>query len=275
MRHQGPYAAKTVPSFSTLVADSTPDREALLLPLVAAVEAAGITYDAAAPSVHRLTAIVLTKTERAALIDGYDGRTIAVKRRLGKMLESLPAADSDLCPFCSLDTNPDLDHFLPKAVYPEFSLHARNLVPICTPCNRKKLNAVKVKGTGERFFLHPSAELAGNPRILEADLHIRGRDLTPVYRIDDAGVLSDEERALVIRHYHRLGLGGRYERRARSYLASFRASVKGYTATLTARVLRSKISDPEIGEPVNGWRPALYRAIAAREAEVLAWLAAP
>jgi hypothetical protein len=275
MRRQGPYQGNAVPSFATLVADSTPARQALLQPLVAAVTPACANYDAAAPDVHDLVAINLTKPQREALIDGYDSRTVAIKRRLGKMLESLPLADADLCPYCSLDTNPDLDHFLPKAVFPEFSLHARNLVPICTPCNRKKLNAIKAKGIDARLFLHPSSEPSQNARVLEADLTILGRNLTVAYRIDDAGFLCHDERALVLRHYRRLGLGARYARRARSHLASFKASVKGRSQAAIGKALQSKIADSEVGEPVNSWRPALYRAVAARELEVLAWLVAP
>lgn len=272
MRHQGPYKAKSVPSFTILVADSTADRQAALQPLVAAVARACISYDAVAPDVHGLVGITLTKAQRKALIDGYDGRTVAIKRRLGKMIETLPAADSDLCPYCSLDTNPDLDHFLPKAVFPEFSLHARNLVPICTPCNRKKLNAFKDKGTGARLFLHPSAEPSQNARVLEADLSILGRNITVNYQINDMGALADDERALVLRHYTRLGLGARYSRRARSHLASFKVAVKGFSPSAIEKALQSKIADSEVGEPVNGWRPALYRAVAARKLDVLAWL---
>lgn len=274
MRCQGPYKARSVPSFATLVADSTPDRQAMLQSLVSTVTTACVDYDASAPNVHGLKAITLTETQRLALIDGYDGRTVAVKRRLSKMLESLSAEDADLCPYCSLDTNPDLDHFLPKAVFPEFSLHARNLIPICTPCNRKKLNAIKAKGTGSRLFLHPSVEPSQNARVLEADLNIRGRNMTVTYRIDDSGVLSDDEHALVLRHYQRLGLGDRYSRRALSHLASFKSSVKGYSPAAVEKALRSKITNPEVGEPINGWRPALYRAIAALESQVSAWLVA-
>ena len=274
MRLQGPYEAKAVPSFAALVAESTADRKATLQPLVPVVTAACATYDAAVPDVHGLVSIKLTLAERAALINGYDGRTVAIKRRLGKMLESLPAPDADLCSYCSLDTNPDLDHFLPKAVFPEFSLHARNLVPICTPCNRKKLNAIKANGTDDRLFLYPSAEPSRNTRVLEADLGIQGQKIIVSYRIDDAGVLSRDERELVLRHYRRLGLGDRYSRRARNHMASFKASVKGYSQAAIGKVLQSKIAYPEVAEPVNGWRPALYRAVATRKPEVLAWLSA-
>lgn len=109
MRCLGLYPASTVPSFATPVADSTSDRKVALQPLVVAVTAARSAYDVASPDVHALTAIKLTKANRDALVDGYDNRTVAIKRRLIKMIESLPAADADLCPYCSLDTNPDLD----------------------------------------------------------------------------------------------------------------------------------------------------------------------
>ncbi len=99
----------------------------------------------------------------------YDGRTVEMKRLLADMVDSLPAANRDLCPYCSLDTNPELDHFLPKAKFPEFSLHGRNLFPICGPCNRCKLNRIKSVPGGERYFLFPRLEPALGP-VLEAEL---------------------------------------------------------------------------------------------------------
>ena len=274
MRRLGPYPELTVPSFATLVADSTPNRKLTLQSLVPAVTAACEAYDAASPDVHVLTAMKLTKPNRDLLVDGYENRTVAIKRRLSKMIESLPVADADLCPYCSLDTNPDLDHFLPKAAFPEFSLHARNLVPICTPCNRKKGNAIKLKETGMRLFLHPSTEPSGNAKVLEADLNFQANMMTVSYRIDDNGALPNAELQLVKRHYQRLGLGDRYSRRALTYMASFKASVNGHPKAAVGSALRSKIVNPEIGEPINGWRPALYRAIAAHEGLTLEWLLA-
>ncbi|WIW50101.1 HNH endonuclease signature motif containing protein (plasmid) [Bradyrhizobium sp. 62B] len=237
-----------------------------------AIGAACVKYDAVSPDVHQLGAIATTASERMALIEGYDKRTAAMKRLLAKIIETLPAADLDLCPFCSLDTNPDLDHFLPKARFPEFSLHARNLVPICTPCNRKKANAVKSKTTGQRLFLHPSVEPSNNAVVLEASLSFKKQGLSVSYHVDGGGVLSQKEGELVRRHFDRLGLSARYSRRAQSYLASFKASIAGKPSTVVARTLKQKISTASFGEPANGWRPALFRAIALNEAAILAWL---
>lgn len=244
MRRLGLYDASTVPSFTTLVEDLTPARKTALQPLLRVVEAACATYDAAIPDVHGLQAIKVTKDQRDALIDGYDGRTVAMKRRLAKMIASLPAADADLCPYCSLDTNPDLDHFLPKAHFPEFSLYARNLVPICTPCNRKKLNVFKTKVGGHRQFLHPSIEPSNNALVLEADLTFKGGSMTAHYRISDTGLLSKPEWERVERHYVRLDLGFRYSRRAHSHLASFKASVAGKQKTSSCGLCKRRSTPP-------------------------------
>lgn len=275
MRLLGPYAARAIPSFAELVEASTSKRKEAMEPLVTAVAAACGAYDAASPNVHTLAPITISKADRSALIDGYEGRTAAMKRRLGTMIASLPAADADLCPYCSLDTNPDLDHFLPKAVFPEFSLHGRNLVPICTQCNRKKLNAIKAKATNARLFLHPSSEPSNNARVLEADLSFDAGKMTVNYHIDDGGALLDDERKLVERHFARLDLGDRYTRRAHSYMASFKASVKGRPRAAVAKALHSKIENPEFGEPINGWRPALFRAVKVQPYETLDWLTTP
>jgi hypothetical protein len=261
-----------VPSFATLIAESTPARAAVLQPLLRAVTGACVAYDSAAPNVHGLQAIKITKGQRDALVDSYDSRTVAIKKRLAKMIESLPAADADLCPYCSLDTNPDLDHFLPKACFPEYSLHARNLVPICTVCNRKKSNAFKAKGAEHRLFLHPSAEPSINSSILRADIAISGRLLRVKYRIDNSSVLPKAELALAERHYVRLGLSERYTRRAHSHLASFKASISGKPEEVVKKTLQRMINTAGIGEPANGWRPALYNAVGGSQSQMLVWL---
>jgi hypothetical protein len=272
MRRIGHYAVAEVPSFSTLVAESTPQRRARLTPLIPSIGAASQAYDAIVPNVETLNSIKLNKAQKEALIDGYDGRSVKVKRRLSKMIDSLPSADADLCPYCSLDTNPELDHFLPKASFPEFSLYGRNLVPICTPCNRKKRDAIKEKGTNARLFLHPCAEPSQNARVLEAELRYSSQKFVINYYIDDAGVLSTDERALVERHFARLGLNERFVRRANSFMASFKAGVQGHSVATVRNTLNSKISDAEIGEPPNGWRPALCRALAIQAEDTLRWL---
>lgn len=274
MRRQGPYAAHTVADFETLVDDSTEERAVLLRPLVNNVSRTARAYDRRLPNVHLLKPLAVTQAERDALIDGYEGRTVAIKRRLAAMVESLPAANADLCPYCSLDQNPDLDHFLPKARFPEFSLHARNLIPICTPCNRKKLNAVKTQN-GDRVLLNPAFEPTIDLPILAATVAYPGGQVAANYFLNDQGQLPPEERAVAQRHFDRLGLAGRYRARAHGYLASLKAGLAGTSDNVKTQTLNAKLQGAAFGKAINDWEPALMRAIGADVDAMLDWLSAP
>ena len=86
-----------------------------------------------------------------------------MKRLLADMLDTLPAANRDLCPYCSLDTNPELDHFCRR----RSSRSSRSTGATCFPsagtCNRRKPNRFRTTPGGERYFLFPRSEPAVAP----------------------------------------------------------------------------------------------------------------
>lgn len=62
-------------------------------------------------------------------------------------------ASPDVCPMCGSLGTSEVDHVIPKDVYPEYSFFSRNLVPACD-CNGKK--GVALKGTtSQARILHP------------------------------------------------------------------------------------------------------------------------
>lgn len=63
------------------------------------------------------------------------------------------------CPCCGEPGKPGtLDHYLPKSIYPEFSIVIENLTPMCTDCQEFKGNKVLDKH-GNKVFLHPYFDL--------------------------------------------------------------------------------------------------------------------
>lgn len=93
-----------------------------------------------------------------------------------------------------------------------------------------------------------------------------------IYAVTVSNVLTAPEHAQLVRHYKRLGLAGRYRVRAASHMAAFKESVATLHAAAVERTLQQKIETATVGEPLNGWLPALYRAIDAKKAETLDWL---
>lgn len=44
------------------------------------------------------------------------------------------------CPLCGVRDVTDLDHYAPRSIFPEYSVHPRNLIPTCHECNLEKDN---------------------------------------------------------------------------------------------------------------------------------------
>lgn len=67
-----------------------------------------------------------------------------------------------VCPYCGYITREvsQLDHYLPKSIFPSFSITANNLVPICKECNEKKDNYYSTNK--ENMLLHPYYDNMGD-----------------------------------------------------------------------------------------------------------------
>lgn len=76
---------------------------------------------------------------------------------------------ASLCPLCQLESVSELDHYLPKSIFPEFSIYHKNLVPICHTCNN-------LKGTNNDIIF---------PHLYYED--IDGEELLKVYRVSRNG----------------------------------------------------------------------------------------
>jgi len=91
----------------------------------------------------------------------YDQTDIAsLKKEIDRQLDGM-------CWYCRVAPADSLDHILPKGQNPIYAVHASNLVPACTSCNRKKgerLNAI------ERETIYPYGELTQNERWLFAKI---------------------------------------------------------------------------------------------------------
>lgn len=75
----------------------------------------------------------------------------------------------DCCPICGSTLPPDeVDHIIPKHLYPEYAIFSRNLVPACT-CNRKKGMVFKGDYSPQRVF-HPYYDNAMEVRLVYLEL---------------------------------------------------------------------------------------------------------
>lgn len=98
---------------------------------------------------------IVAELEKADLIKLYDNYFAKNGKPGRKIYDTLMVAAKDKCPFCGGIGRPtNLDHFLPKTFYPQFSILPANLIPACRDCNMgTKRN--KIASSKEEQAIHP------------------------------------------------------------------------------------------------------------------------
>lgn len=72
----------------------------------------------------------------------------------GVLLRMRRKANLKSCPVCGSPVTGSLDHYLPRALYREFSIMRANLVPACMHCNSSSKGST-VHGGDPKRFIHP------------------------------------------------------------------------------------------------------------------------
>ncbi|MBK0098693.1 hypothetical protein IBT49_22120 [Erwinia sp. S63] len=117
------------------------------------------------------------------------------------------------CPLCGIAPVYTIDHYLPKARYPAFSIHVNNLVPACDACNRGKGSGVY--NSKESQPLHPyySADHFYNTNWIKANL-IKTTPLTFSFELDPPPGWNLTDLARIKAHFEDFDLATKYSTNA-------------------------------------------------------------
>ncbi len=102
--------------------------------------------------------LVVNDLRTKELIKIYDQYFVPENKPARKIYNALLNSAKEKCPFCGgIGAPRNLDHFLPKAHFPQFSVQPYNLVPACRDCNMAgKAHAFAMNS--EEQILHPYAD---------------------------------------------------------------------------------------------------------------------
>ena len=270
MRHLEFYAKDHVPTLQSLADgyDGVPGIS--LAPLLPTIAARYVAFTAAAPDFQTLSATPISTIDKKMLIRAYDDRPALVRRMIEKMVSSLKAADSGVCPFCcDLGPAQELDHFMPKAKFPEFALFPANLVPVCSVCNKRKGQVVKKKG--ERVIVYPFEDLKTSPKFLRATV-VLDRTARSIFSLIKPPHMTDKMFGVLERHFERLHLHQRLSQRANATLQSVVIALRGNDEKLIKRSLKRKFETAKIDSHVNSWGFALSESLYKQRVEISTWL---
>jgi hypothetical protein len=205
----------------------------------------------------RIRRLRANKDTLAALESNYE--LLRSRTGYGELLE----VTNGRCPMCGFGEASTLDHYLPRSVYPEFSVLALNLLPACARCNLLKGHAVG--RTPSEQFLHCFFHQVPSIPLLVCNVDVRPGTLLVEFRIRPIRRIDPDILARVSSHFHRLHLANRFRRETLNEIGDRRATFDTFVGNGNHIALRHRLRDEARGFlrtlGPNHWKTALYSAL--------------
>lgn len=245
-----------------------------------ALSSAGNLYSY--PKVNPLTntTSVVGHLTKRKLINLYENNLLNKDKPARDYYDSLLLSSGERCPFCGdIGHTKNLDHFLPKAHFPEFSVMPLNLVPSCRDCNMgEKGEAYATVEDDQAIHPYVDKRIFYQEQWVYAE-YIDEDDGAVVYYVQCPGHWSQEEKNRAKYHFKSLDLASRYSLEAGKHLSEVIDQKKGLENTLIRiyQKFNSTVSEGELKDEftisylqpildsdlfVNHWKKIMYQCLA-------------
>lgn len=135
----------------------------------------------------------------------YNSKTSTAKKVIQSIIDNLDPKHDSRCLYCGIGEFEEIDHFLPKEHFPEFSILFKNLIPICGSCNKIKGQ----KTPGENIdFLHLTYDILPLEEYLDLDITFNNK--IPILNFT---VKNHFNGTLIENHINALKLTSRYNKK--------------------------------------------------------------
>lgn len=214
--------------------------------------------------------VIVGDLKKGELVDLYKTGMVKSKGGARTKYDQIKLLAEEECPYCGgcgefVDDEGvgTIDHFIPKALFPVFSILPENLVPACEPCN---------KGMGISFptdpnlqplhpyydALHFFEEKWTTATVAEQDPVIVTFDL------DVPAGWSHKDSQRVLQHFKDCRLRGRYRAKVASDVSSLIDQRKTVHRELSPNDFREilKVVADNKALPINGWKRTLHHGLA-------------
>ncbi|WP_434518100.1 HNH endonuclease [Pseudomonas sp. NFX1] len=204
----------------------------------------------------------VTKGEFYSLYTQYFvGKNKAARVYYDALMVSAP---NQKCPYCGFGHVYTLDHYLPKAKFPQFSTLVVNLVPACRDCNEggKRTSAAALAAEQP---LHPYFDRGAFYK--EQWLFARVIESMPAsieFYVSCPLVWSAEQKKRVRTHFKEFGLKKRYAVEAAEELSTLSPRLKMYHQQDSIDEIRKQLNETltvERAKHQNSWMTAMYAAL--------------
>lgn len=212
--------------------------------------------------------IVIGTLKKSDLLKLYNTYFVNQDKPGRIIYDALMAAANEKCPFCGGIGRPrNLDHYLPKAHFPQFSVLPVNLVPSCRDCN--------MDGKGEDFATTEEAQVLqpylDNDRYFNEQWicarYIAGIGVEPgviEFFVQPPEHWENAQKRRVEKHFNDFDLVLRFSKEAGPRLVTYLAQIQALTQIpLELEVAKNTILQPVIDSApfLNHWERVMCLAL--------------
>lgn len=215
----------------------------------------------------------LSTEEADALSHSWSSPTKSLKNIKAEIILAQSDEFKRICPYCLINRSTSFDHYFPQALYVEFTILGKNLIPCCTTCNGKKSSRVYDEN-GNRYTLHYFYDEIPEDRVLFATMSMRNGTPVAEFVVENREGLPAEIFEQISRHFETLGLVERYEREVSVALGNCRVDVRANQINDPVElknVLHRKAQAEQRRYGENYYISSLYFAISDSD-ETINWL---
>ena len=216
---------------------------------------------------------IVGNLSKGELVNLYTSCMVNSNGPARKKYDQIMLLSQDECPYCggcgemvNEEGIGTLDHFLPKAKFPVFSILPENLVPACGTCNKKM--AANFSTDENLQPLHPYFDAT---HIFEKKwttaIVLEEFPVTVNFGVDLPQNWSDKDKCRVVNHFVTCGFRGRYRSKVASDISSLIDLRRTVHRDLTPEAFREilKVVADNKNLPINGWKRTLHHGLSESE----------
>lgn len=207
----------------------------------------------------------ILKSEMITLYSTYFSNR---KKPAYEIYERIKLSASESCPYCGGIGDPqNLDHYMPKKYYPQYTVLPLNLVPSCRDCNMGSKGDLPMT-VDENRVLNPYFDGSHffEQQWVFADFLVdeSGIPLTTVYRCEPPSAWNHIDRQRAISHFNTFDLERRYKNSAGTQIPISYSTIESLrgAGVSKANVIRACVTDTLSGmNEKNIWQFGYYQAL--------------
>jgi len=210
--------------------------------------------------------IIAGSVSKDDLIRLYDRYMVKGRKDAKFVYNKLRAASHNICALCGIAPANSLDHYLPKARYPIFSVSPRNLVPACVPCNTTKGDPSYSSESELHLYPYNDSDNFYDTDWIDASIEVVDGILDFDFFANPPVHWSQTEKNRVITHFRTFGLDGKYKVNSMQLITTIMFNIRSLLVDGDYLKVKSYyLSLVDITNPNSTFR-IMYKAVAGNDA---------